>query len=66
MACTHLLLTMCIIIKNGDVHNHNTRHKNCLHVSMAHNDLYAKSFYCLTVLIWNEVMNKIEVSVSFL
>ena len=51
-------------IKNSDIHNHNTRHKNYLHVSMAHNDLYAKSFY-LSILIWNEIMNKIEVSISF-
>ena len=32
--------------KNCDVHNHNTRHRNYLHVSMAHSELYAKSFYC--------------------
>ena len=52
-------------IKNSDIHNHNTRHKNYLHVSMAHSDLYAKSFYCSSILIWNEIMNKIEVSISF-
>ena len=66
MACTHLPLTICIMyIKNSDVHNHNTSHKNYLHVSMAHSDLYAKSFYCSSTLIWNEIMNKIEVSISF-
>ena len=32
---------------------------------MAHSDLYAKSFYCSSILIWNEIMNKIEVSISF-
>ena len=42
-------------IKNSDVHNHNTRHKNYLHVSMAHGDLYAKSFYCSSILIWNDL-----------
>ena len=52
-------------IKNSDVHNHNIRHKNYLHVSMAHSDLYATSFYCSSILIWNEIMNKIEVSISF-
>ena len=52
-------------IKNNDIHNHNTGHKNYLHVSMAHNDLYAKSFYCSGILICNEIMNKIEVSISF-
>ena len=31
-------------IKNSDIHTHNTRHKNYLHVSMAHSDLYAKVF----------------------
>ena len=50
-------------IKNSDVHNHNTRHN--LHVSMAHSDLYANSFYCSSILIWNAIMNKIEVSISF-
>ena len=54
-----------LYIKNCDVHNHNTRHRNYLHVSMAHSDLYAKSFYCSSILIWNEIMNKIEVSISF-
>ena len=54
-----------IYIKNSDVHNHNTRLKNNLHVSMAHSDLYAKSFYCSSILIWNEIMNKIEVSILF-
>ena len=54
-----------LYIQNCDVHNHNTRHRNYLHVSMAHSDLYAKSFYCSSILIWNEIMNKIEVSISF-
>ena len=54
-----------LYIKNCDVHNHNTRHRNYLHVSMAHSDLYAKSFYCSSILIWNEIMNKIDVSISF-
>ena len=54
-----------LYIKNCDVHNHNTRHRNYLHVSMAHSDLYAKSFYCSSILIWNEIMNKIEASISF-
>ena len=53
-------------IMNSDVHKHNTRHKNYLHISMAHSDLYAKKrFYCSSILIWNEIMNKIEVSISF-
>ena len=54
-------------IKNSDVHNHNIRHKNylLLHVSMAHSELYAKSCYCSSILIWNEIMNKVEVSISF-
>ena len=34
-------------------------------LSMAHSDLYAKSFYCSSILIWNENMNKIEVSIPF-
>ena len=37
-------------IKNSDVHNHNTSLK-----IMAHSDLYAKSFYCSSILIWNEI-----------
>ena len=47
-------------IKNSDVQYHNTRHKNYLHVSMAHSDLYTKSFYCSSILIWNEIMNKMD------
>ena len=54
-----------LYIKKCDVHNHNTRHRNYLHVSMAHSDLYAKNFYCSSILIWNEIMNKIDVSISF-
>ena len=34
-------------------------------VSVVHIDLYAKSFYCSSILIWNEIINKIDVSVSF-
>ena len=51
-------------IKNCDVHNHNTRHRYYHHVSMAHSDLYAKSFNCSSILIWNDIMNKIIVRVS--
>ena len=29
-------------IKKSDVHNHNTRHRNYLHVSMAHSDMMQK------------------------
>ena len=32
---------------------------------MAHGDLYAKSLYFSSILIWNEIMNKIEDSISF-
>ena len=53
----HPLTINNLYIKNCDVHNHNTRHR--------HSDLYAKSFYCSSILIWNEIMNKIEVSISF-
>ena len=42
MACTHPLLTIIMYNKNSDVHNHNTGHRNYLHVSMAQTDLYAK------------------------
>ena len=31
-------------VKNSDVHYYNTRHKKCLHISMAHSDLFAKCF----------------------
>ena len=56
--------TINTYIKNCHVHNHNTRHRNYLHVSMTHSDLYAKSFYCSNILNWNELMIKCEVSVS--
>ena len=59
MACIHLLLTTCIL-------------RIVMFITITldieiilHSDLYAKSFYCSSILIWNEIMNKIEVSISF-
>ena len=63
MACIHLLLTTCIlrIVMFITI----TLDIEIIFISMAHSDLYAKSFYCSSILIWNEIMNKIEVSISF-
>ena len=35
--------------QNCDVHSHDTRTKNNLHVAVGHGDLYAKSFYCTSI-----------------
>ena len=51
--------------QNCDVHSHDTRKKNNLHVAIGHSDLYAKSFYCTSIIIWNNIMNKINIAVSF-
>ena len=51
--------------QNCDVHSHDTRIKNNLHVAIGHSDLYAKSFYCTSIIIWNNIMNKINIAVSF-
>ena len=39
--------------------------KNNLHVAIGHSDLYAKSFYCTSIIIWNNIRNKINIAVSF-
>ena len=51
--------------QNCDVHSHATRKKNNLHVAIGHSDLYAKSFYCTSIIIWNNIMNKINIALSF-
>ena len=51
--------------QNCDVHSHDTRKKNNLHVAIGYSDLYAKSFYCTSIIIWNNIMNKINIAVSF-
>ena len=51
--------------QNCDVHSHDTRKKSNLHVAIGHSDLYAKSFYCTSIIIWNNTMNKINIAVSF-
>ena len=51
--------------QNCDVHSHDTRKKSNLHVAIGHSDLYAKSFYCTSIIIWNNIMNKINIAVSF-
>ena len=52
-----------LYIKNCDVHNHNTRHRNyiLLHIVTC----MPKVFYCSSILIWNGIRNKIEVPDSF-
>ena len=51
--------------QNCDVHNHDTRKKNNLHIAIGHSDLYAKSFCCTSIIIWNNIMYKIDIAVSF-
>ena len=50
--------------QNLNVHTHNTRQKHHLHVSTGSSDFYTKSFYCSSILIWNDIMKNVDVSVS--
>ena len=50
--------------QNLNVHTYNTRQKHHLHVSTGSSDFYTKSFYCSSILIWNDIMRNVNVSVS--
>ena len=45
--------------QNVNVHTHHTRQKHQLHVSTGSSDIYTKSFYCSSILIWNDVMKNV-------
>ena len=55
--------------QNVDIHTYNTRQKLKYHLHVAtglrDSDFYTKSFYCSSILIWNDIMNKVDISVSF-
>ena len=42
-------------VQNHNIYDCNTRQKFQLHVSKRQTDLYAKGFYCSSILIWNEI-----------
>ena len=48
-----------------DVHRHDAHKNNNLHVAIGHSDLYPKNFYCTSIITWNNIMNKINIAVSF-
>ena len=50
--------------QNLNVYTHNTRQKHHLHVSTGSSDFYTKSFYCSSILLWNDIMKSDDVSVS--
>ena len=50
--------------QNVVIHTYNTRQKYHLHVATGDSDFYTKSFYCSSILIWNGIMNKVDISVS--
>ena len=50
--------------QNVDTHTYSTRQKYHLHVATGDSDFYTKSFYCSSILIWNDIMNKVDISVS--
>ena len=50
--------------QNLNVHTHNTRQKHHLQVSTSSSDFGTKSFYCSSILIWNDIMKNVDVSVS--
>ena len=41
-------------VRNHNIYDYNTRQKFQLHISKGQTDLYAKGFYCSSILIWNE------------
>ena len=44
-------------VQNHNIYDYNTRQKFQLHASKGQTDLYAKGFYCssILILIWNEI-----------
>ena len=42
-------------VQNHNIYDYNTKQKFQLHVSKGQTDLYAKAFYCSSILIWNEI-----------
>ena len=50
--------------QNIDIHTYNTRQKYDLPVATGDSNFYTKSFYCSSILIWNDMMNKVDKSVS--
>ena len=42
-------------VQNHNIYGYNTRQKFQLHFSKGQTDLYAKGFYCSSILIWNEI-----------
>ena len=46
------------------LYTYNTKQKYHLHVATGDSDFYTKSFYCSSILIWNDIMNKVDISVS--
>ena len=43
--------------QNVDIYTYNTRQKYNLHVATGDSDFYTKSFYCSSILIWNDIMD---------
>ena len=52
-------------LHNKNIHSHNTRQKHHFYVAMGHSNLYATSFYCTSILIWNDILKNIDISLSF-
>ena len=42
--------------QNVDIHTYNTRQKYHLHVATGDSNFYIKSFYCSSILIWNDII----------
>ena len=47
-------------VQNHNIYDYSTRQKLQLHVSKGQNDLYAKGFYCSSILIWNEITQHVN------
>ena len=52
-------------LHNQNIFSHNTRHKPHFYLAMGYSNLYATSFYCTSILIWNDILKNIDILLSF-
>ena len=52
-------------LHNQNIPSHKTRQIHHFLVAMGHSNLYATSFYCTSILIWNDILKNIDISLSF-
>ena len=59
LSCTKYTMHLSVInemyVQSHNIYDYKTRQKFQLKVSKGRTDLYAKGFYCSSILIWNEI-----------